>query len=72
MDKALGGNIGVPINYYLKRINKAALAHLWVSKYYPQYMAISEDDSGRGGPAPQQSGATSASSATQASAAAAS
>ena len=60
MDKALGGNIGVPINYYLKRINKAALAHLWVSKYYPQYLAISKDDSGRGGPAPQQSTASSA------------
>jgi hypothetical protein len=66
VDKALAGNIGVPINYYLKRINKAALAHLWVSKYYPQYLAISEDDSGRGGPAPQQSGATSATSTTAA------
>ncbi len=52
VSKALAGNIGVPINYYLKTINKAALAHLWISKYYPQYMAISEDDSGRGGPAP--------------------
>jgi hypothetical protein len=52
VDKALGGQIGVPINYYLKEVPKAALAHLWVSKYYPQYLAISEDDSGRGGPAP--------------------
>jgi hypothetical protein len=52
VDKALEGNIGVPINYYIKAIPKAALAHLWVSKYFPQYMAISEDDSGRGGPAP--------------------
>ncbi len=50
VDKALGGEIGVPINYYLKNIPKAALAHLWVSKYFPQYLAISEDDSGRGGP----------------------
>ncbi|HWZ42914.1 MAG TPA: hypothetical protein VNW97_05530 [Candidatus Saccharimonadales bacterium] len=56
--KALAGDLGVPINYYLKTINKAALAHLWVSKYYPQYMAISEDDSGRGGPAPAASSAT--------------
>lgn len=54
VDKALGGNIGVPINYYLKSLPKAALAHLWVSKYFPQYLAISEDDSGRGGPAPAQ------------------
>lgn len=50
VDKALAGNIGVPINYYLKNLPKSALAHLWVSKYYPQYLAISEDDSGRGGP----------------------
>jgi hypothetical protein len=49
VDKALAGNIGVPINYYLKSLTKAALAHLWVSKYFPQYLAISEDDSGRGG-----------------------
>jgi len=42
----------VPINYYIKSVPKAALAHLWVSKYYPQYLAISEDDSGRGGPTP--------------------
>jgi hypothetical protein len=53
VDKALAGNIGVPINYYLKSITKSALAHLWVSKYFPQYLAISEDDSGRGG-APQK------------------
>ncbi len=52
VDKALSGNIGVPINYYIKSVPKAALAHLWVSKYYPQYLAISEDDSGRGGPTP--------------------
>ena len=50
VEKALAGNLGVPINYYLKSVPKAALAHLWVSKYYPQYLAISEDDSGRGGP----------------------
>jgi hypothetical protein len=45
VDKALAGNLGVPINYYLKSLPKAALAHLWVAKYYPQYLAISEDDS---------------------------
>jgi hypothetical protein len=52
VDKALAGNLGVPITYYLKYVPKSALAHLWVSKYFPQYLAISEDDSGRGGPAP--------------------
>ena len=51
VQKAIAGNIGVPINYYIRQIPKAALAHLWVSKYFPQYMAIAEDDSGRGGPA---------------------
>ncbi|RKH21377.1 hypothetical protein D7X74_01470 [Corallococcus sp. CA047B] len=45
VEKALDGNIGVPINYYLKTLPKAALAHLWVAKYYPDYLAISEDDS---------------------------
>ncbi|WP_163997096.1 hypothetical protein [Pyxidicoccus caerfyrddinensis] len=44
VEKALAGEIGVPINYYLKTMPKAELAHLWVSKYYPQYLAISEDD----------------------------
>jgi len=52
VNKAIAGSVGVPINYYIKTLPKAALAHLWVSKYYPQYLAISEDDSGRGGPAP--------------------
>ncbi|WNG16251.1 hypothetical protein [Cystobacter fuscus] len=51
VDKALAGNIGVPINYYLKSLTKSALAHLWVAKYYPQYLAISEDDTER--PAPK-------------------
>jgi hypothetical protein len=51
VDKALAGNIGVPINYYLKNVPKAALAHLWVAKYFPQYLAISEDDTTPAAPA---------------------
>jgi hypothetical protein len=58
--QASQGNVGVPINYYVKHIPKAALAHLWVSKYYPQYLSISEDDSGRGGPAPAANAAPAA------------
>lgn len=47
VDKALAGNIGVPINYYLKPITKSQIAQLWVAKYYPEYMAIGGDDSGK-------------------------
>lgn len=52
VDKALTGNIGVPINYYLRDITKSALAHLWVAKYFPQYLAIQEDDKPTPAPAP--------------------
>ena len=33
--KCLAGNIGVPINYYIKPITKSQIAHMWVAKYYP-------------------------------------
>jgi hypothetical protein len=46
IQKALDGNIGVPINYYLKPITKSQLAEMWMAKYYPsKYLAISGDDS---------------------------
>lgn len=46
VEKALAGNIGVPINFYLKSITRAQLAQMWVAKYYPgQYLMISGDDS---------------------------
>ncbi|RPE08662.1 hypothetical protein EGT74_16620 [Chitinophaga lutea] len=46
IQKALAGNIGVPINYYLKPITKSQLAEMWVSKYYPnKYTSVSGDDS---------------------------
>lgn len=47
VQKCLEGNLGVPINYYLKNITKSQIAQLWVSKYYPQYVAIGGDDSGK-------------------------
>ncbi len=33
--------IGVPINYYLKKISGASLARLWISKYFPNKKAAS-------------------------------
>lgn len=48
--KALAGNIGVPINYYLKPITKSQLAEMWIAKYYPgRYLTVSGDDSEPGG-----------------------
>lgn len=46
IQKALAGNIGVPINYYLKPITKSQLAQMWVAKYYPgMYVTSGGDDS---------------------------
>jgi len=46
IQKALAGNIGVPINYYLKAVTASELAEMWMTKYYPnKYLAISGDDS---------------------------
>ncbi len=50
IQKALAGNLGVPINYYLKFITKAQLAEMWVAKYFPnKFLSISGDDSGSTG-----------------------
>lgn len=35
VQKCLAGNIGVPINYYMKPITQSELAQMWVAKYYP-------------------------------------
>ncbi|MDY7021094.1 MAG: hypothetical protein SWJ54_06990 [Cyanobacteriota bacterium] len=49
VNKALAGNIGVPVTYHLKPITRAQLAQMWVAKYYPnQYLSISGDDSSNG------------------------
>ncbi|WCT14413.1 hypothetical protein [Mucilaginibacter jinjuensis] len=46
IQQALKGNIGVPINYYLKPITKKQLAEMWVAKYYPgKFLTIGGDDS---------------------------
>ncbi len=58
--KAIAGELGVPINYYLKPITAAQLAQMWVAKYYPkQYLTISGDDSPSSngqGPSPAPAG----------------
>lgn len=46
VNKAMGGDIGVPINYYLKPISKFQLAQMWVAKYFPnKYIDSAGDDS---------------------------
>ncbi len=48
VEKAIQGDIGVPINYYLKPISKAQLAQMWMSKYFPdEFLNIQGDDSER-------------------------
>jgi hypothetical protein len=52
LKKAADGTSGVPINYYLKEIDKTMLAEMWTAKYYPgKYLAIAHDDAGPSGPA---------------------
>lgn len=35
IEKAIDGEIGMPINYYIKPITKLQLAQMWVDKYFP-------------------------------------
>lgn len=35
VNKCMSGNVGVPINFYLKPISKSELAQAWLAKYYP-------------------------------------
>ncbi len=35
IEKCLAGNIGIPINYYLKPITKSELTGAWLKKYHP-------------------------------------
>lgn len=51
--KAIAGNCGVPINYYLKPLTKKQLAEMWISKYLPgQYITEAGDDSKPNNPQP--------------------
>lgn len=55
VDKAIAGDIGVPVNYYVKAITKIDIEQAWVGKYFPDqhFITISVDDSHTGpNPAP--------------------
>ncbi|MBA3681419.1 MAG: hypothetical protein H0W73_09675 [Bacteroidetes bacterium] len=47
VNKCIAGNIGIPINYYLKPITKSQIAQMWLAKYYPNKynLAGAGDDS---------------------------
>ncbi len=50
VEKAMNGEAGIPINFFLKPITRSQLAKMWVSKYYPgDFLEISGDDSKKGG-----------------------
>ena len=52
VNKAMAGNIGVPIMYYTKPITRIQLAQMWVAKYFPgRYLSIAGDDSAPSQPA---------------------
>lgn len=45
VDCAKAGQLGVPVNYYVKKITKLQLAQMWVAKYMPgKYIAYQGDD----------------------------
>jgi hypothetical protein len=53
LSKAADGKSGVPINYYLKTLNRKMLCQMWVAKYYPgKYLEIKADDSANNTPPP--------------------
>ena len=57
IQKCLAGNIGVPINYYLKPITASQLAQMWMAKYYPgKFLSIGGDDSNTSGGQPANNG----------------
>ncbi|MCB9567075.1 MAG: hypothetical protein H6710_07685 [Myxococcales bacterium] len=46
VNKALAGQAGVPITYYMKPITASELAQMWVAKYFPgKYVTSAGDDS---------------------------
>lgn len=46
INKALAGELGMPINYYLRPITKSQLARMWVNKYYPDKFVKTQTDEG--------------------------
>ena len=53
INKAIGGDVGVPLSYYLKPITASQLAQMWVSKYLPgEYVTSAGDDLDPNNPKP--------------------
>lgn len=48
VNKAIAGESGVPLTYYLKPITRAQLATAWFAKYYPNVTRDSGDDNSQG------------------------
>lgn len=46
INKALAGELGMPINYYLKPITKSELAKMWVDKYFPNQFLKTQTEEG--------------------------
>lgn len=51
INKCIEGNLGIPINFYIKPITRSQIAQMWMAKYYPnQYnLAGAGDDSATSG-----------------------
>lgn len=52
VQKCLAGNIGIPINYYLKPITKSQIAQMWLAKYFPAQLVTSTGDDAPPNPTP--------------------
>ncbi len=60
VNKAAGGDAGVPLEYFLKPITASQLAQMWVAKYYPgQYVTSAGDESTPAEPGGDSGGADS-------------
>ncbi|MBU1358617.1 MAG: hypothetical protein KKC79_21030 [Gammaproteobacteria bacterium] len=43
--KAIEGDVGVPINYYIKDFTRAQIANMWINKYFPsKYLTFTQAD----------------------------
>jgi len=57
INKAMAGDVGVPLSYYLKPITASQLAQMWVSKYLPgEYVTSAGDDTDPNNPKPPSGG----------------
>lgn len=54
VQKAIAGDCGVPINFFLKPITSRQLAEAWLNKFYPgEFIGESSGDDNSQGPAPK-------------------